>query len=161
MTLRPGIERRITLRLLAYWEKLRGDRPMPAEEDINPDDIEDLWDSCLLIHVKDLLKEDYNYTYLGEAIAEAYTSGFSKEELNEEGMLSPNANKLAHSYARVIATMKPVLEEGEFRNAHNEVVKYRQCLVPLGDDGEVKAIFGGMRFKIFTMAEENKEKTAG
>lgn len=149
MTLHPGIERRITLRLLAYWEKLRGDRPMPREEDINPDDIADLWDSCFLIHVKDLIQQDYNYTYLGQAIIDAYTSGFSADDPNE-GLVSPNAGKLAHSYARVIATMKPVLEEGEFKNAHNDTVKYRQCLLPLGDDGEIKAIFGGMRFKIFS-----------
>ena len=39
----PAFERRIPLRLLAYWEKLRQGRPMPVERDVVPDDIRDLW----------------------------------------------------------------------------------------------------------------------
>ncbi len=53
---------------------------MPAEQDIDPDDIRDLWDSCFLIRVKDLGKADYNYTYLGEAIIEAYHHGPSTSD---------------------------------------------------------------------------------
>jgi hypothetical protein len=30
------------------------------------------------------------------------------------------------------------------------MVKYRQCLLPLGEEGDVKAVFGGMRYKIYT-----------
>jgi hypothetical protein len=146
---KPGnaAERRITLRLLAYWEKLRGERAMPHEDDIDPDDLKDLWDRCFLIHVQDLDKPDYNYTYLGKAIDEAYHHGLSQGDPN--GMLSPNANDLAHGYAKVIETGKPLLEEGEFTNLHQEVVKYRQCLLPLGQNGKIEAIFGGMHFKIF------------
>ncbi len=147
MTLRPAIERRITLRLLAYWEKLRGERPMPAEAEINPADIEDLWDHCLLVRIEDLEKEGYNYTYLGEAIINAYRHGLSQSD--PASSVSPNADTLSHSYARVIATRKPVMEEGEFYNLRNEQVKYRQVLLPLGEGETVKAIFGGMRFKLF------------
>ena len=141
------IERRITLRLLSYWERLRGDRPMPTEQDIDPEDIGDLWDSCFLIHVRDLEKSDYNYTYLGDAIAEAYHHGLSADD--PAALASPNAGKLASGYSKVIATGKPLLEEGEFHNLHDEIVKYRQCLLPLGDGKEIQAIFVGMHFKIF------------
>jgi hypothetical protein len=147
MTKGSSIERRITLRLLAYWEKLRKDRDMPHEDDINPDDIEDLWDRCFLVHVQDLDKTDYNYTYLGQAIIDAYRHGLSKDD--PTGMASPNANDLAHGYAKVLKTKKPLLEEGEFLNLHQEVVKYRQCLLPLGENGKIEAVFGGMHFKIF------------
>jgi len=141
------IERRITLRMLSYWEKLRGQCEMPAEEDIDPEDLGDLWDNCFLIYVCDLGKSDYNYTYLGKAIAQAYHAGLSEEEM--AGLLSPNAAKLAGHYARVIESRRPLIDEGEFRNLHNDIVKYRQCLLPLGRRGEVMAIFGGMRFKVF------------
>jgi hypothetical protein len=150
MTLRPGIERRITLRLLAYWEKLRGDRPMPSESDIRSEDILDLWDSCLLIPVKNLVRQDYTYTYMGPGIAEAFKLCLSGD----------NTHRLERGYARVIATMKPVLEEGEFKSGPGEVIKYRQCLLPVGDDGEVKAVFGGMRYKIFAVREINPKITA-
>jgi hypothetical protein len=143
-----AMERRITLRLMAYWEKARKNKPMPSEADIDPDDLQDLWDYCFLIHVKDLSKPDYNYTYLGSAIQRAYQGELIDDESN--GIASMNAGKLAVSYSKIIETRTPLLEEGEFVNMHNDVVKYRQCLLPLGDGEQVDAIFGGMRFKVFT-----------
>jgi len=142
-----GIERRITLRLLSYWEKLRRGRPMPTEQDIDPEDLPDLWESCFLIHVRDLSKADYNYTYLGEKIADAYTHGTIKND--PESSKHPTANHLTRNFAQVVGTCKPLLEEGEFLNLRQETVKYRQCLLPLGADGKIEAIFGGMHFKIF------------
>lgn len=142
-----GIERRLTLRLISYWERVRADKVMPSENDIDPEELADLWDYCFLVQVRDLAKNDYNYTYLGSAIVEAYRAGLSRED--PSGIVAPNANKLAHNYARVINEKKPVLEEGEFYNLHGDLVKYRQCLLPLGYTEKVDAIFGGMRFKIF------------
>lgn len=142
-----GVERRITLRLLAYWEKIRGSRLMPHEDDIDPDDIADLWDNCFLVHVTDLKKPDYNYTYLGDAIALAY-QGDLLADASEE-IVSPHASKLSVCYDQIISTKKPVVDEGVFRNHHNDIVKYRQCLLPLGEGEEVQAIFGGMRYRIF------------
>ena len=142
------LERRITLRLIAYWEKLRKGNLMPVEDDIDPDYIKDLWDYCFLIHVKDLSKPDYNYTYLGTEIQKAYQGDLAGGE-DMGGIASPNAGELAVSYEKVIRTCSPLLDEGEFVNMHNDVVKYRQCLLPLGENGKVDAIFGGMRFKVF------------
>ena len=141
------LERRITLRLIAYWEKMRKGKAMPTEDDIDPDYLKDLWDYCFLIHVKDLDKPDYNYTYLGDEIKKAYQGELSGSECGE--VASPNAKELAVSYEKVIKNCTPLLDEGEFVNMHNDVVKYRQCLLPLGENGKVDAIFGGMRFKIF------------
>ena len=121
---------------------------MPVEDDIDPDDLQDLWDYCFLIHVQDINKADYNYTYLGKAIKEAY-QGRIVDDI-DENMASPNAHKLVISYSKVIETHAPVVEEGQFLNLHNDVVKYRQCLLPLGENGKVEAIFGGMRFKVFS-----------
>jgi hypothetical protein len=141
------LERRITLRLIAYWEKLRKDNKMPAEADIDPDYLQDLWDYCFLIHVRDLSKPDYNYTYLGSAIQKAYQGDLEGDENSD--IASPNASKLVTSYNKVIESCAPLVDEGEFRNLHNDVVKYRQCLLPLGEGDTVDAIFGGMRFKVF------------
>ncbi len=141
------LERRITLRLVAYWERLRDGREMPTENDINPDDIDDLWDHCFMIHVADLKKSDYNYIYLGDAIIEAYQGKLSDDD--SASVVSLNAGKLAQSYGRVISECRPVIEEGEFINLVGDTVKYRQCLLPLGVDGRVDAVFGGMRYKVF------------
>ena len=143
------MERRITLRLLGYWEKLRGTRAMPSEQEIDPVDLQDLWDCCMMVHVKDVDKQDYQYTYLGQSILEACRAGTHGEE--ESGSISSlNAGSLIAGCKKVIETAKPLLEEGEFRNMRNELVKYRLCLLPLGDGAGVQAVFGGMRFKVFS-----------
>lgn len=141
-------ERRITVRLLSYWEKLRRGLPMPTEQDIDPDHIQDLWDHCFLVHVEDLQKDGYQYTYLGKAIHDAYQGGLS--EADTGGLVSPNAERLADCYMEVMHTRKPLVDEGEFKNIHGDVVKYRQCLLPLGEGDTVSAIFGGMRYKIYS-----------
>ena len=141
------IERRITLRLLAYWEKLRRDKIMPSEEELDPDDLQELWDYCFLIHTKDLSKEDYNYTYIGKELQKAYHGELTKADCLD--LSSLNARKLSGNYETVINSKTPLIDEGEFVNMHNDLVKYRECLLPLGCDGKVDAIFGGMRFKLF------------
>lgn len=142
-----GFERRINVRLVAYWERIRAGREMPSENDIDPEDLADLWDYCFLIQVRDLAKDDYNYTYLGAAIVEAYRNGLSQDDPGK--VVSLNANTLAPNYTRVIDTRRPVMDEGEFLNPHGDTVKFRQCLLPLGHGNTVESIFGGMRFKIF------------
>lgn len=152
--LAPPPEHRITLRLLSYWEKLRRGRPMPSEQDINPEDIGDLWANCFLVHVRDLEQRDYHYAYLGQAIVDAYRLSLSQDDPGE--LASPDAGHLAGSYAAVAQSRKPLVEDGEFRNSHHELVKYRQCLLPLGEGGEVLAVFGGMRFRIFPASTPGK-----
>lgn len=138
-------ERRITLRLLSYWEKLRRDREMPSEWELNPEDIGDLWDNCFLVHTKDLHRPDYRFSYVGPAILRAF-HGDSVMNRNDN---HPHSESLLEHYTRIMNTLKPVVEEGQFVNSQGQVVKYRQCLVPLGNNGKVEAIFGGMRYKIF------------
>lgn len=142
-----AVERRITLRLIAYWEKLRKDGVMPREEDIDPDDLQELWDYCFLIHTKDLAKKDYNYTYLGIELQKAYQGDL--KEADGFDITPLNAKKLSGNYDIVINTQKPLISEGEFINLNNNLVKYRECLLPLGRSDKVEAIFGGMRFKVF------------
>lgn len=139
-------ERRITIRMLSYWERLRGARPMPTEEDIDPDDLHDLWDCCFLLHVKDMNKPDYNYTYLGDEILRTLQEGTENESENSH---SPEIRILSKAYPQVVATRKPVLEEDELTTAGGTLLKYRQCLLPLGEGDEVLAILGAVRFKVF------------
>lgn len=136
-------ERRITLRLLAYWEKKRNGRPMPLESDMDPADIADLWEYCFMAHTKDIGKAGYHFAYLGKAIHDVYRSGLSP---SDEENVFPNMDILAKGYNHVIEKKTPLVDEGEITNPHGDVFKYRQVLLPLGDNGTVKAVFGGMRF---------------
>jgi hypothetical protein len=137
-----AVERRITSRLVGYWERIRGERVMPNEVDINPDDLQDLWDDCFLVHARDLKMQDYNYIYLGLNIAHMYQEGI-KGDLEHF-----NASKLSKGFQKVIDTKKPVLEEGGIVNALGRTLLYRQCLLPLGSGDAVDAILGGIRYKL-------------
>ncbi len=143
-----SVERRINLRLLSYWEKLRRGRPMPAHTEINAEDLRDLWDSCFIISVSELSKPDASYHYMGQYIADAYTQGSLKSDASQ--MVSPKASGASRHFQKVVETGKPLIEEGEFANERSEIVKYRQCLLPLGHGGTVEMIFGGMTFKVYT-----------
>ncbi len=141
------MERRITLRLLGYWEKLRGQRLMPTEQELDPSDIHDLWDSCMLVRVDQLTGDDSAYTYMGQSIIDMCSTSVAAE--GKSLLAGFNNSSLMLSCKKVIDSRKPLLDEGEFYNLHKELVKYRLCLLPLGDGQDVQAVFGGMRFKIY------------
>lgn len=134
-------ERRITLRLLSYWEKKRGARKMCAESDIDPADIADLWEYCFIAQVRDLKKSGYNFSYLGRAIADMYDDGMSGGDRR-----FPTVGILAKGHEDVVEKGEPVVWEGELTNPQGDMFKFRQVLLPLGEGASVKAVFGGMRF---------------
>lgn len=145
-----AVERRINLRLLSYWEKLRRGRTMPGPEELNPDDLRDLWDCCFTIHAPEVYKADFNYSYLGQFIIDAYHEGHIKGDSGP--MISPIAANTSAHFRKVMETGKPLTEEGQFTNRNGKIVKYRQCLMPLGREDKIAVIFGGLSFKIFSDA---------
>lgn len=142
--------RRIPDIISQYWEELKAARSFPAESDVREEALEKM--GCLkdsfLIRVRDIAKEkDYNYTFLGPAIINAY--GEDLTGVSIRAFTSPDAANLEEKYFEVIATRRPVIDEGEFLNARNMRVRYRQCLVPLGAGEDVQAILGAMRYRLY------------
>ncbi len=150
MEAKDDSKQRITLRLLAYWEKLRLGRDMPSPSDINADDLQDLWDYCFIINLKDFDKDlkakNCDYTYLGKALQTSCLNA-SNPEASEESPL--NFKKLSKNCLKAIQNSSPLLDEGEFVTPQNNIVKYRECLLPLGENGRIEAILGGMRFRLY------------
>lgn len=141
-------ERRLTARLLAYWQALAHGGLMPVEEEIDPESLGGLWTKCFLIQSFDIRhRQDMNFTYLGQEIIDAYQDGMMSEGQNM--LVSPNAGKLALSFRQVMESCAPIVAEGEFLALTGRVVRYRQCLLPLGKGDDVQAIFGGMSFKAY------------
>jgi hypothetical protein len=69
-------ERRISLTLVQYWNQLRGDNPLPREEDINPDRLIGVWERCFLVQMRDLQEvPHFNYSYFGPDLIRAYQEG--------------------------------------------------------------------------------------
>jgi hypothetical protein len=141
------VERRITQRVHDYWASLCRGRRMPEESDIDPEQLGDDWPHCFLLQTRDIHHiEHFNFTYLGEGIVDAYAhAGIDPENLY---MVGPNAFYLAPQFLRVVKTMQPMFDENQFVNACGRTVRYRQCLLPIGHDRHVEAIFGAILFKI-------------
>ena len=147
-TIYPYGERRLGLRLLRYWNEKRGQRAMPVENDIDPEELSTDWDFCFLLQARDVANiQDYNFTYLGENIMKAY---FDKSlDAHNQFMVGPNAFRLSTHFSRVLDSKEPVMDEGEFATVQGRKVLYRQVLLPLGqEDDSVDAIFGAMNYKI-------------
>lgn len=141
------VERRITERVFRYWSDLCGRRAMPEESDIDPDKLGKDWPHCFLLQTRDIDHiEQFNFTYLGEAIARRYhESGIDPDNLY---LIGPNAFYLAPIFRKIVATRKPIIDHNHFDTADNRRVFYRQCLLPLGQGKKVEAIFGAMLFKV-------------
>jgi hypothetical protein len=142
--------RRINEKLQDYWKSLRGDRPYPSETDINPKDIRDIWDYCFLIKLeRDNFQSPYKYVYLGSQLVEAFGNDLATKNVNEH-IMNPASRSLMYGFDNVIRTGMPVVEDSKFTNTRGVIIKYRSCILPLGDNKKgVTYLVGGMKWKIF------------
>ena len=140
------VERRITQRVLKYWEALCGGRIMPQESDIDPDALEGDWAHCFLLQTRDIHHiEQFNFTYLGAGITSTYHN--AGIDLDNMVLIGPNAFYLAAHFLKVVDTRAPLIDEGHFYASNGSKVLYRQVLLPIGERKTVEAIFGAMLFK--------------
>lgn len=144
-----GDERRYPVQLFRYWDKLRGNRKFASEELIDPESIPELWPHCFLIQTNDLRnRRRADFTYFGSAILSLYHDLLSDEDAND--IISPNTSHLAQNFWLVIERKAPLMQSGSFPTSRGNVIKFRQCLLPLGKrDDEVEAIFGCVRLKLY------------
>lgn len=142
-------ELRMGERLVTHWAELCDGRPYPAEDDLDPEDLGELWDDCFLVQLRDIYNViDYNYTYLGKNILNAYQSTLLPEALPD--LVNLHANHIAHLLNEAIETLHPIRVAHELHISPNTEIRFRQVLVPLGSNkGEVVAILGHMSYCVF------------
>ena len=63
-----GMERRLTLRLVKYWENLRAERAMPTLTEIKPKELSEIWQDCFILKIKAEGESRLNYSYIGANI---------------------------------------------------------------------------------------------
>jgi hypothetical protein len=140
-----SIERRISHRLVNYWQQIKGDRLLPLVSDIDYEDIQDMWTDCFLIRINgnsNGLELTTTYDYVGDSLRSLFI-----EEIGKPSHLaSLPYEKLLRIYQEMCMTNLPVVEDVEEFHHMGYDLKFRQCLLPLGDKG-ITSIFGGMRYK--------------
>lgn len=141
---------RINEKLQEYWQALRGGRLYPQESDINPEAIRDIWDHCFLVSINEEdLKQGYKYTYLGTGLIEAFGDDLTSRDISAR-LIETSSQPLIASFEQVIRTGRPFSEESQFTNSPGMVIKYRSCILPLGDNPEkVDYILGAMKWRAF------------
>lgn len=141
-------KRRVNEYLKTYWDGIRRGRPYPAESEIDIKQLEPIWDSCFLVR-KEEGDKPYNYLYLGSALIAAYGDDMNEREICEH-LIFPSNMSLVHRFDEVVNEGKMVMEESEFTNTNNLLIRYRSVLLPLAkENGAVGFVIGGMRWKAF------------
>lgn len=146
----PINELRYHERLQRYWNELRGSRPFPSEQEINPEMLADVWRSCFLISLDDVTRRmGYRYSYLGAELVEAYGSELQNPDVAGRLLFAPGS-PMARRFEEVVRDKKPVADEGRFINLNKLHIRYRACMLPLGTEKRgVTHILGCMRWKAY------------
>lgn len=135
--------RRAHERLMQYWLSLKGTRNYPREDEVDPEALEPIWDSCFLVTLIDGRRFGFRYEYMGSELLEAY--GRDMTGLAAEDPEAPQIASLIHALERAAAG-ETVTDGSVFTNSKNVEIRYRCCLVPLGAM-TVEYILGCMRWK--------------
>ena len=136
-------------RLIAYWNAIRGDNPFPQESNIDPDDIADIWQSCFLICIDEVTnRHGYRYSFLGSDLIEAFGDDLKNPDVATH-LLATQKPSLIAKLDEVLKTKQPHTDESEFVNLKQLKIRYRSCLLPLGQAGRITHIVGCMRWKIY------------
>jgi hypothetical protein len=152
-------EKRANHRLLTYWQGLCGDRPYPAEKDIDLEAISDIADHIFLLHTNvSNARSGFRYGAMGASLIRAYGDNFSGQDVYD-ALLCTRRDTIVEDVVRVLATQAPVTQEAVFINSQQVQIKYRRILCPLGSsdggssDGassdmqRIDYIIGAMRWK--------------
>ena len=126
-------ERRLVLRILRYWEFLRGERRFPAPVDVNPADLPDDWQNCLLLDTSGP-QDAWEFRHVGEGF-----SGLGPVVAPGVKWISSEKDSfvgLTTSYIpKVLDRLIPISISGEIERA-GECIRYRSILLPLSADGD-------------------------
>lgn len=120
--------------LLAYWKDKRGEREMPAREDIDPLDIPRLLPDIFLVDVLD--DGDYRYRLVGGRIVERAGANYTGLKLSE---ISSRGSQplLLEIYEHVLATRQPCQRDLPYRMRFTRMPgSYKVLIAPLSTDGE-------------------------
>ena len=135
---------------MAYWNQLRNARPFPQESEIDPDALEDIWDSCFLLSIDDVTRRmGYRYSYLGPQLIEACGDDINNPDVALR-LISTASMPLVKKFDAVLKTKEPVFDESDFVNLKGLHIKYRACMLPLGyENGDVSHILGCIRWRYY------------
>ncbi len=139
----PGFvskERRLVLRVLDYWGYLRAARRFPAMAEVNPEDLADDWQHCVLVDTTGS-PESWTFRHIGSGFGipgSQTMSGVKWADWDRSTFLGLTTSYIGKVLERrVPVSISGEVDEGEY------VFHYRSILLPLSDDGHhVSGVLG-------------------
>ena len=128
-------ERRLNIRLLDYWQVLRGERSYPTLQDFKFDAVDGLKPFSFLLEFSDG-DIDPVFRYIGEALTEDCGQNLLQKPVSEVPRHTLLTQVTDHCL-QVLAHKAPISFEAEYIDAAGDDVLYRSILLPLSSDGEV------------------------
>ena len=141
---RPS-ERRLVLRLMAYWDDMRGDSLLPVAADIDPEVLGDDWAHCYLLEARYPAIHS-EFKHIGSIFDPEMPEGGIDTMLEcPHGTLLHAAT---HYLDRVLQKKVPISLGGAASLGPDEVI-YRSVLLPFSSDGEtIDHVLGGANYKV-------------
>ena len=132
---RPHLTTQVPLDVLAYWEKLRGARRMPARADFDPMAVRR---HLPLIFMLDALpREEFRYRVVGTVISDFFGAGNVAGRTPED--VFGEAAEVALSPLRICTHERALYmhrASAEWRHRDRTFVHYEVLLLPLGESDE-------------------------
>jgi hypothetical protein len=146
-------DKRLTKRLVDYWDRLRKDLPLPSWERFNIEGLADVWGKCCVWRVEVASSPDvrpqYMYEYVGASAEEALGRNLTGMIFVSHAQQFAGA-RITKRINEVVQNRTPLFDEGSFVNERNRTIKYRSCLLPFGTkDGKVTHIVLGLSWRSF------------
>jgi hypothetical protein len=124
--------------VLDHWHTVRGQRPMPARRDIDPQELKGALGIVMIARL-DPIHDDFRFSLFGTEIAQAQRADFTNKLARD---LKPHDFGLviSDSYRQVRQSGRPYY--GRLSLAlEREMVSYHRLVLPLGaDDATVDAV---------------------
>lgn len=128
------IERRLPMRLMTYWKRLHTERGLPEIRKFNPHAIEDVWPHCIKLLITEVNeKRTYKYEFMGKHIIEAFGKDMTGLQVSPNIRNVPGTGIIKRLDA-AIPLREPVMEQGQFINDKDKLIKYRSCILPFGSN---------------------------
>ncbi len=126
-------EKRLAYRLIAHWKKLQKGKGLPDIRQFSPAAIGDMWQHCIrLLVTENNNVRLYKYEHIGPNIVAALGKDLTGHQVTPSIRTVPGAN-IIRKLDLSIPLHEPVMEQGQFINHNDKIIKYRSCILPFGD----------------------------
>lgn len=135
--------------LYEYWDRIRGDRPMPRRQDIDPVEI---WSLLPYVHLSEWHTDPDGvfFRIAGTELVATAGQEFRGRWLREITPKEPDLAQVMSLYYRVIATRVPIFGRTDSSTLRLGVEFFEWVLCPLSDDGRTVTHFFGLEDYVST-----------